>query len=145
MENETISGDIFIVPNSLPAIGEYPEQTEDLLAIYDGNTIIRGENVMPKHGELFVQVWVTGSGSSDWSDHYAPGFPRNERVCFPDYLPVASLEGLREGDSFEMTFLGKNYRLTCRQQKYRYWEHGPFQTILKKLVEKYYKTHQKAA
>ena len=140
MNIEIICGDIFIVPNSLQAIGEYEHNTNFLISEYDGSIIIRGERVRPKNGDLFAQVWVTGNGSSSWDDHGTPGF--EDRVLFPGDFPVNSLEGLREGDSFEMKFNGKMFRLTCRQNDYRYWECGNFQTALKRLVERYHETHK---
>ena len=146
---EPISGDIFIVPNSLQAIGEYPNNSRYIIESYEDNGVhIRGRKVAINESDLTVQVWCGGSGSDNWQDHGTPGFKNDiYNVPFIGEIPVKCLDGLRETDNFEIVFRGKTFRLTCRQAESRYWTygHGQFHVLLQELVDKYHETHKKTA
>lgn len=133
MANE-ICGEIFLVAARPYKMADNPN-IEYYFNRHD--VVVRGDVVNTKNeDELFVQIWCCGHGSPDWQSHVFT--VENERIqCFPDFVPSSSLAGLREGDSFKMSFDGNVFRLTCNQLGHKYQEYGPFHKALKRLIESY--------
>jgi len=136
----TFVGDVFIVPNGLVMCSEVvsnicsTQATRKLASAHSGDA---------------VEVWMTGEGCDNWDSHY-----HGVRIA---YLPIAMLEGKSEGDVIEFDTETSEWdghkelipgpckvRLTLAQTKYRYRNHGDFQTTLQKLIalnEKFRKEH----
>lgn len=133
--NRVIEGTMFIIPR----VGEYEgEETFEHWNKWQKKYMSQF-GYTPKKGEKFVQVWVftPGDNDSNWACHYCEFAQLTgvEDDRFPDYLPYAMIESLKEGDVLELHREdGRVFRLKAEQKGHRhYYEYGLFDQVLDKL------------
>ncbi|XWV26617.1 putative orfan [Tupanvirus soda lake] len=122
MTDETLYGDIFIVPNSLQVCdntGSYAytvENTKGLQVCFEG--------------------WMTNEECKNWSAHHYEKF---DGAVVSDRFPVELFMGKREGDIVEMVISGKKCALRCAQLPYRYGSNGTvkFEDLLYDLTQSF--------
>lgn len=146
---------IFVIPNDQTTIIENENHTPDK---YDkmyldhlqnrANKIgltVNGEKVIFKTNEPIIQVWWTGSGSTNWADHGLPeelcGSAPNateEECLHRDFmvgsLPYHLIENLKEGETLEVEINGKKTTVAANQLNYRYRRFGKFEEALEKIL-----------
>lgn len=129
-----ICGEIFLVgarPNSMsdnPNIEHYYTNHHDIT--------IRGDLVNAADDGLFAQVWCCNNDSTDWQSH-GVSTELGTINDFPEWIPISSIEGLKETDSFEIEHHGITFKLTCRQLKHKYGVYGPFHRALARIKASY--------
>lgn len=120
----TVTAAMFIVPNPIDKI----DPDNPIKELVFG--ALRNYNIPFDENELFVEVWVYGSKSENWSSHGAPcGLPQ-----FPAYMPLSFIEDLQEREWITLrATTGHLVRLGALQSAGRYKNFGTFQETLKKL------------
>jgi len=129
-----VTGDIFIVPNTAPRLGE-------VLSEFARSAITAdlAECGLKPAGRL-VEVWYTSPDCGNWTDHVwdlHPEFTGGREdggVSSPGRLPEHVLWGVKEGDEIVLNFSGKELRLTAKQLNYRYRRFGKFEEVFEKLT-----------
>lgn len=145
-ENTVIRGAMFIIPNGL----------------HNANSLVGKERRLRILGKLgitipstmetpLVKIWTTDENlSENWSDHGVglhkiPGCTDDisqEWEClswnWPAFFPAALFEGKKEGETIILHGEGLTFEFKLEQLPHRYGDKGNFQTILRKLLHKYY-------
>jgi hypothetical protein len=153
-DNKTVTGNLFIVPNSLCSLSDIMPSgrdriREDLKRLNING--FRGSEVTMD--EPLVQVWATSPECDNWMDHVWAGHPfyegaPNNFQGLTRYWPVRGLMGVEEGTKFVATMLshkGEEWKmvLTPCQEGYRYRGRGKFEELLRVLLT-HFKSRQAA-
>ena len=162
-EEKRYHADIFIIPNSLRKLREFPSFMQNsyrnMLKTIFSEHHIHSENL---DEELFVEVWATSKEELKSENLSAHGFNvtidgKEFRARFPEYLPVSLFLFNHEGDETWLNipvFAEKYYResdtvetarpilkwiLRLAQTDYRYRIFGNFEDCLQELRNTYEK------
>ena len=148
MNNKTICGDVFIVPN--PAVEFKNLLTSSQISLNNRLRRLIGQEVKEDDNEeKMLQIWVTSPECDDWA-HFGefqkmcgiiPGDAedyKDNRIMgyFPKFVPARLFEGKKEGDTVH--FFCKEYEvsieLTCKQLSYGYRRFGRFEKVFAQVV-----------
>ncbi|XWV25356.1 putative ORFan [Tupanvirus deep ocean] len=122
MSEETLYGDIFIIPNSLQIhndTGTYTYTVDNFKGL-----------------QVCFEGWITNSECENWIRH---GYSKLNGDYISEYFPVELFMGKREGDTVEIVIFGKKCVLRCAQLPYRYSGNGTikFEDMLYDLTQSF--------
>lgn len=131
---ETINANMFIVPNHMREF--LPTNPGDEISLSSHNIKVEkfnmGNEYRLEYGDTGIEIWVTGAGSDNWSDHGVPEELGDGH--FVTYLPTHVLMHLNEGDELILQINGHEVVLTANQLNYRYRNFGTFGEALRAAI-----------
>lgn len=145
-----VTGEVFIIPNSLGTIGGFKECSwlkTDVSQMY-GTAKHAGLNVSDT--DKTVQLWMCCDESENICRHGIPVTVHDQRIHISihgfENLPCKLFNGKKEGDQVELFYSFKGtwgddveedieitFKLTLAQSKYRYRNYGTFEECLRQL------------
>ena len=139
MENKTIKGRIFIIPNS--PFKKSVEGDESWQRLVE-NLAPRLKNfgLKVEDNEPMVQVWAANEECDNFSNHYSHyakmlGEEEVYNKRFPSYLPYSIIKDLKEGETLTLRREdGLVIELVADQLNTRYRRFGKFEECLSDLV-----------
>ena len=130
------TANLFVVPNSARTL----ESNMPTQMVWDRHNSLCDSLGMPEEFRLqsndaAIEIWATGLGSDNWSDHGLPTtICGDRRQLFVTHLPHRLLKGLKEGDKLNVQILGQEVSLICNQRNFRYRRFGNFEDALDKAM-----------
>lgn len=136
--------DMFVIPNKCDPVTfilSNPVAEYNASAIQRINLQYSNLGADPKfqfiEGDIPIQIWITDERKENWQDHGIPVELRTDDggKYAPSYIPARLLVGVKEGDSFEMTFNGHTVIVTAHQLDYRYGQFGSFESVVAQMMQ----------
>ena len=131
-------GHVFIVPNEIIPISEYEKSGVGFMTRKAKE--VRAMFPECSEDEPLVEVWMTDPDATVSKDACENWSCHNHEISIC-HLPLCAFSGKQEGDtiSFNAKTIGgedATVVLTLLQLPYRYRQNGPFESVIRKLVER---------
>lgn len=126
----TATQSLFIIPNGLTHAG-YSEYSGEMFR----KNIKETFNYSISDDEPLIQIWYTGNGSDNWTDHGTPDGKKAGRVS--SLVPVSLLRDAKEGENITLKMFGEDIDFRVAQKEFRYRNHGEFEKVLGTLLSKF--------